>query len=72
MDYNSIYSTLWYALHLSVESFCYLSVDPNNENNIVSEINKGIMTGNRAYFANLKLIKSKALHFPALQNLKSI
>ena len=44
-----------------VNSFTYLAVKINNEGSSSEEINNRIMTGNRAYYANLKLIKSGLL-----------
>lgn len=45
----------------SVASFTYLGADVNNENKILNEVNKRIMAGNRAYFANIKLFRSPLL-----------
>ena len=44
-----------------VTTFTYLGVKINNKGLITEEINHRILTGNKAYFANLNLIKSKLL-----------
>lgn len=45
----------------SVNDFTYLGVKINNEGSSSEEINNRIMIGNKAYYANLKLIKSGLL-----------
>jgi hypothetical protein len=42
----------------SVKNFRYLASVLNNENWVTEEINRRIMAGHRAYFANVKLLKS--------------
>ena len=44
-----------------VESFIYLGTEINSKNVVSQEIQKRLMIGNRAYFANIKLLKSKLL-----------
>ena len=44
-----------------VKSFTYLGTEINSSNRISIEIKRRIMLGNRAYFANSKLLKSKLL-----------
>lgn len=39
-----------------VKSFTHLCIFLNDQNKIVSDLNKRIIIGNRAYFENLKLI----------------
>ena len=45
----------------SVQNFSYLGADVNSANKTSEEINKRIMAGNRAYYANIKLITSRSL-----------
>jgi hypothetical protein len=45
----------------SVKNFSYLGSVLNNENWVTNEINRRIMAGHRAYFANVKLLKSTLL-----------
>jgi hypothetical protein len=45
----------------NVRNFTYLGVLLNNRGTISEEINKRIMTGNKAYFANSLLVKSALL-----------
>lgn len=45
----------------NVESFVYLGAELNSANKISSEIQRRIMAANRAYFANIKLLKSRLL-----------
>lgn len=44
-----------------VDKFCYLGSTVNNKNIISEEIYRRIMTGNRAYYCNLSLLKSSLL-----------
>ena len=44
-----------------VQNFTYLGVDVNYNNKVSHEIKKRIMAGNRAYFANIKLITSRSI-----------
>jgi hypothetical protein len=45
----------------SVKNFSYLGSVLNNENWVTEEINRWIMAGHRAYFTNVKLLKSTLL-----------
>lgn len=45
----------------NVKYFSYLGTNLNCKNSMTEEINKRIMAGNRAYFANIKLLKSTLL-----------
>lgn len=44
-----------------ISNFVYLGSLVNNENKVSVEIDRRIMAANRAYFANLRLLKSKLL-----------
>ena len=44
-----------------VQAFPYLGVDLNDKARMMDEIEKRIMAGNRAYYANLKLLRSTLL-----------
>lgn len=44
-----------------VKCFSYLGTVLKNENRVTEEINKRIMAGNTAYFANVKLLRSTVL-----------
>lgn len=44
-----------------VRSFTYLVAELNNENKVVTDINKRIMAGDRAYLANVELFLSSIL-----------
>jgi hypothetical protein len=44
-----------------VKCFSYLGTILNSKNMVTEEINRRIMAGNRAYFANMKLLKSTLL-----------
>jgi hypothetical protein len=44
-----------------VKCFSYLGTILNSKNMVTEEINRRIMVGNRAYFANMKLLKSTLL-----------
>lgn len=45
----------------NVDRFVYLGAEVNNRNRISEEIQRRIMTANRAYFANIKLLRSRLL-----------
>jgi hypothetical protein len=45
----------------NVRNFTYLGVLLNNRQTVSEEINKRIMTGNKAYYANSQLLKSALL-----------
>ena len=49
-----------------VESFIYLGTEINSKNVVSQEIQKRLMIGNRAYFANIKLLKSQKSKEPEL------
>lgn len=42
----------------NINTFTYLGSEINNENKMITEVHKRIMTTNRVYFANLKFFKS--------------
>lgn len=44
-----------------VDAFIYLGAQVNDKNKISDEIQRRILAGNRAYFANIKLLKSSIL-----------
>lgn len=44
-----------------LHTFSYLDVEMNKNGNIHSEINKRLMAGNKAYYANIKLFTSSLL-----------
>lgn len=57
----------------NVERFNYLGSELNVENKISQEINRRIVIGNKAYYANVKLLKSKLLsHKTKLQIYKTL
>lgn len=45
----------------NVQNFTYLGADLNSANKASDEIDRRLMIGNRAYFANLKMLKSRLL-----------
>jgi sorting nexin-29 len=44
-----------------VKDFIYLGTNLNSKNMVTEEISRRILAGNRAYFANMKLLKSTQL-----------